>query len=305
MGKPSSPSASLREAIQAVGTVLTDYLKSGPQSPSHAKETQEKIAAIVSHIVVSLEDSTESYVATCREFLNKVKQVRGMPARIISDASGTGSGIVSSSGDHIFTKFPALLPSIMERFDWCIKTYGEQASLYREDQLGRFCDLVSQLLQQTPEGGSKDNSLKRQITNIKSEVRSLAMWDELFYIYKTSSFPSEVEYIFKLENNPIACVWYYNPRDEQGDYRKTYDHRQRQGHVYAVRGNWAIEKDLMRAGPDRYIDEISRPCQEVGCMCHLRWLYALRELPQDMLTKKGKEELERVRRLMDVMLKNK
>ena len=227
---------------------------------------------IVSSIIATSKQATENYAATCREFLEKVKEVRGMPKRIISGGSASGFDMLSSSGDRIREKFPGLLPLLMERLDWCIENYGAQAKLYREDQLARFRQMVSEFLEEVPIGSSKDKALKQKITKIKSEIRSLAKWDKLFWTYKASSFPTELEYIFQLESNPIACVWNYNRSDEVGEYRKTYDHRQRDGHVYAVRGNWAIEKGLMRAGPHGYVDEISRPCQEVGCMCRLVWV---------------------------------
>ena len=67
------------------------------------------------------------------------------------------------------------------------------------------------------------------------------------------------------------------------------------GRVYAVRGNWAIEKGLMNAGPNGYIDEITQPGEDFDCMCVYRWLYNLRSLPEHMLTAKGQAELRRVR----------
>jgi hypothetical protein len=103
-----------REAIQAAGKILTGFLKSGPRSTSHLNGIQEQIAKIVSPIVTTSEKATENYAATCEGFLEKVKQVRGVPTRVISGDSGSGSDTVSSSGDHISKKFPALLPSIMD-----------------------------------------------------------------------------------------------------------------------------------------------------------------------------------------------
>jgi hypothetical protein len=108
------------------------------------------------------------------------------------------------------------------------------------------------------------------------------------------SLSAELEYIFALEGNPIAAVWRYDSLDEQGEYPKTYRHEQRDGHVYAVRRSWALDKGLIKVGSDGYVDEISRPKQEVGCVCNLQWLYALRDLPDAMMTEKGRSELARV-----------
>jgi hypothetical protein len=288
-----------REAIQSVGKALADFLKSGPCSPRHVPEVQEAIAAIVSSIVTTPETATENYAATCRDFMEKAKQVKGMLARTIYGDGG--SDTVSSSGDHIAKKFPALLPSITERFDWCVKNYSVQAGLYLGEQLAQVHALVLRFLETVPVGGCKDKAIRSRIAEIKSELRSLVKWERLFYTYKAMSFPAEVEYIFALEGNPIAAVWHYNSLDEQGEYQKTYSHRERDGHVYVVRRNWAIAKDLMRAGPDGYIDEISRPHQDIGCICHLQWLYAIRDLPIDMVREKGRSELTGARSAIQIV----
>ena len=292
-----------REAVQAAGNTLTDFLKSGPRSSSHTKEIQEQITAIVSAIVRTPEMATKNYKATCREFLENVKQVKGMPARAILGGGGSGSNVVSASGDHVSKKFPTLLPSIMERFDWCVETYGVQSKLYFDYQLSQFQELLRTFLEEVPAGGSRDKALKSRISEIKSELRALIKWDQLFDIYKQGNFAAEVEYVFKLESNPIAAVWRYSSHDEEGEYQKTYNHKQRDGHFYTVRSNWALEKALMKVGPDGYLDEISRPQQELGCMCYLTWIYHLRDLPNSMVTELGTSELTRVRAVIAAMQK--
>jgi len=47
----------------------------------------------------------------------------------------------------------------------------------------------------------------------------------------------------------------------------------------------------MKAGDAGYTDEITTPGEEVFCRCFYRWIYNLRDLPKDMLTIKGKEQL--------------
>ena len=106
--------------------------------------------------------------------------------------------------------------------------------------------------------------------------------------------------LFKLESNPIAAVWRYSSHDEEGEYQKTYNHKQRDCHFYTVCSNWALEKALMKVGPDG-ISTISRPQQELGCMCYLTWIYHLRDLPNSMVTELGTSELTRVRAVIAAM----
>jgi hypothetical protein len=287
-----------RETVQTVGEILTAFLKSGPTSPDHAQETRTTISKLARSIAISADEATASYERVCREFLDKVIRVKGMPTRIISGDRDGQPDIVSSSGKNLAQNFDALLPSIKKSFEWCVSNYKVEATAYLDTQI-RECDaMVQQFLERVPMGGTKDKDIKSRITEIKKELRPLAKWDRLFYVHKAMSFPAEVEFLFSLEGNSLAAIWHYNPIDEQTDYPKTYDHKHRDGLVYAVRGNWAITKGLMKAGPNGYLDETSRPSQEIGCMCHLQWLYSINRLPTNMVTEKGFSELKRVRAAM-------
>jgi len=44
----------------------------------------------------------------------------------------------------------------------------------------------------------------------------------------------------------------------------------------------------MKAGPAGYLDEITQPGEEPFCRCFVRYIYNIRNLPDDMLTQKGK-----------------
>jgi hypothetical protein len=284
-----------RETVQTVGEILTGFLKSGPTSPDLVQETKTTISKLARSIAGSADEATVSYERVCREFLDKIIRVKGMPTRIISGDRDSQPDIVSSSGKHIAQNFDALLPSIKTRFEWCVTNYKSEATAYLNERL-RQCDaMVQQFLEQVPMSGTKDKETKSRIAVIKKELRPLTKWDRLFYVHKAMCFPAEVEFSFSLEGNPIAAIWHYNPIDEQTDYPKTYDHKQRDELVYAVRGNWAITKGLMNAGPNGYLDEISRPSQEIGCMCHLQWLYSFSRLPTNMVMEKGFSELKRVK----------
>ena len=283
----------VRETIQAIGDSLVAFMKSGPQSDTHQDEIKRQVAEAVRDISATVEQATATYKLAGEDFIEKVIQVRGMPTRQIIGSDGL-SGLVSSSGSQIKQNFDALLPSIKICLAECVATYRLQAGHYFDQQISEFNSRLGKFLEQVPRGGTKDKATKSQITEIKKELRQLARWEKLFSVYKANSLASEIEYIFSLQGNPLAAIWHYSELDEHGEYQKTYDHEARDGKVYAVRGNWAIEKSLMNASVHGYINDSIRPAQEVGCMCYLQWVYYLRDLPSDMITAKGRSELERV-----------
>lgn len=290
----SLPIIDTRGEINSVGEILASFLKSGPQYPDHLECIYADILKSVHLIIPSSQDDTASYERICKGFLDNVIQVRGMPTRITIGGDENQSQNVSSSGSHIAKIFDTLLPSIIERFKYCVENYHCQADIYLNDQIGQFQVILREFLEQVPIGGTKDKAIKGRITEIKKEIRLLVKWNRLFYTYKAISFPTEIEHIFNLAGNPLAAIWHYSALDAQGEYQKTYDHQQRDGQVYAVRGSWAIKKGLIKVGPAGYLDEISRPCQEVGCMCSLQWVTDDMRLPDEMITCKGRSEFERV-----------
>lgn len=283
-----------KEAIHSVGAILTAFLKSGPSSPSHLEEIKSQIFEIALPLVTSPEEATENYINICKDFLNKVIKVKGMPLCVISGSENNGPEILSSSDKRRAQDFDRLRPKIISRYNWCIENYRQQSKLYFDEQLSRFHDLLVNFLKQVPNGGAKDKLSKSKITEIKRELRYLTKWSRLFYIYKAISLSTEINHIFALEGGVIAARWSYRQLDEQGEYQKTYNHKERAGRIYAVRGNWAIEKGLMKVGPNGYIDEISLPNQEIGCMCSFVYLYGLAGLPDDMITKKGRDALKEI-----------
>lgn len=86
----------------------------------------------------------------------------------------------------------------------------------------------------------------------------------------------------------IAGRWRSHWRRPGYDYR--VDHKERDQKFYAIRGNWAIEAGLMKKGAG-YTDEMTQPAEEVNCTCYYVWITDLADLPEEMLTKKGREYL--------------
>jgi hypothetical protein len=282
----------VKETIDAVTELLLKFAKSGPDQPRQAESVKAQISKAVICAVPSPADATENYKRICKDFFDRVILAKGMPTRAIRGLDVSPKEIMSSSGQQIAEKLDGLLPQIMERYTWCINNYRIQAENYFEAQYSQLSALISDFLNEVPPTAKERTS---KISLIKREIRVLAKWNQQFYAYKARSFPAEIEYVLALENSPIAATWDYSRLDEQGEYAMTYDHKDRDERVYAVRGNWAIAKGLMSVGPDGYIDDIDHPSQEVGCMCSLVWVYALRDLPANMVTDYGRSELKRVR----------
>ncbi|MHB1644407.1 MAG: hypothetical protein ACYCS8_17450, partial [Acidithiobacillus sp.] len=92
------------------------------------------------------------------------------------------------------------------------------------------------------------------------------------------------------QHGAIAMQWNSRWRVPGYDYRE--DHKELDGKIFLVRQSWAREKGLVKKS-GKYLDEIEQPSMAPMCQCTGTWLYSLRDLPDEMLTKKGRAALTR------------
>jgi len=100
---------------------------------------------------------------------------------------------------------------------------------------------------------------------------------------------ANIDNIIATENNAIAAIWHSHWRQPNYDYRE--DHKERDKHVYLIRGNWAQKKGYVKPGKSGYLDEVTQPGEEVFCRCYVTYVYNLRSVPAEMLTNKGEQFL--------------
>ena len=160
---------------------------------------------------------------------------------------------------------------------------SRQASI--EKTLQRFAGWSTSV----PIGGSDAVEKSAVKSDIRKALVSLPYAERRVAIDQGHKLLASINEIVSVEAGALAGRW--RSRWRQAGYNYREDHKERDEHVYAVRGNWALAKGLMKAGPDGYTDDITKPGEEINCRCFMVFIYALRDLPADMLTAKGKTAL--------------
>ena len=140
-----------------------------------------------------------------------------------------------------------------------------------------------------PQGGSNVVDKRDTKSDIKKSLKQLPFEERRVLIDQGHKFVAALSETLATSGNAIAAEWHSHWRQQGYNYRK--DHKSRDGKLYTVRDSWAMEKGLMKAGPAGYTDEIDRPGEEPYCRCSYVWIYSLRDLPDDMLTARGREAL--------------
>jgi hypothetical protein len=275
-----------REAIERTGQVLKDCLK----TPSRfvRAEVENQVLSIVMAVIVTPEESTRDYEKRCDEFLESVVAAKGLPVRSI-----VSHGELVTTGIGLPKDTPVPIDKIQTQKKHAVETYSRQAALYLNGEMAAFRAQLADFLGEVFSDNAVPGELKIKVTAIKRAFRDLTKWDRFFSTVKNNSFPSAVNRTFSFEGNPLAVKWSYSPLDEAGEFRNVYNHKDLADRVYAIRGNWALEKGLMKPGPHGYVEDVPAPGEEFDCMCGFQFIYNLRSLPESMLTPKGAGELAR------------
>ncbi len=84
--------------------------------------------------------------------------------------------------------------------------------------------------------------------------------------------------------NAIAAIWIWRG-GSTGCYVR--EHEQRDGQVFLIRGSWAEVKGLLSPA-DGYTDTIDKPLEREGCRCSFDYKFALRSVPERVLSPQGK-----------------
>jgi len=142
-----------------------------------------------------------------------------------------------------------------------------------------------------PAGGSDAIDKLDVKTNLRKALGSLPFEERRVMIDQGHKFTSALNNIIALDGGALAAMWHSHWRQPGYNYRP--DHKERDMVIYTIRGNWALANGSMKVGPAGYLDDITQPAEEPFCRCFAQYLYNLRDLPDNMLTNKGKEVLGR------------
>lgn len=168
-----------------------------------------------------------------------------------------------------------------------IATSANLITLNREQMIERTMQRFQGWGSSIPNGGS-DVVAKREVkANIAKPLASLPFEERRVMIDQGHKLTANINAVVAEGGGAIAAIWH--SRFRQANYNYRVDHKERDDKIYSIRGNWAMEDDLMKVGVAGYTDQIEMVAELPFCRCSYEYIYSLRKLPKEMLTKKGLE----------------
>lgn len=137
-----------------------------------------------------------------------------------------------------------------------------------------------------PSGGSDAIDRRETKTEISKTLKQLTFDERRVNIDQSHKLAANINRIIAEASGAIAVKWRSHWRQPGYNYRP--DHKERDEKIYLLRGNWAQEKGLVTPWDVGYYDDITHVGQEVFCRCWAVYIYSPRELPENMLTEKGR-----------------
>jgi hypothetical protein len=212
------------------------------------------------------------------------KTLSGIYKRMVED----GQIVKTHIGVSRFT-VDRLKPKLRTELDRRVMVSRSLIKLNRESMIEKTAQRFAGWASSVPAGGSRAIEVKDVKDNIRKALTSLPFEERRCIIDQSHKFVASLNDIIATDGGAIAMRW--NSQWRRPGYQYRPDHRERDQKVYLLRSSWAKEKGLIKPGSDGYYDDITKVGQEVFCSCFATWLYNIRDLPPDCITKKGDESL--------------
>jgi hypothetical protein len=181
-------------------------------------------------------------------------------------------------------------PMLRADLDRRIMASAQLIRLNRQQSIAKTLQRFSGWATSIPAGGSNAVDKPEVKEDLKKALRSLPYEERRVAIDQGHKLVATINDVLAVDGGAIAAEWHSNFRQPGYDARP--DHKERDGGVYLIRGNWASAQGLVKPGPAGWSDAITQPAEEPFCRCQYHYVYSLRRLPEDMLTAKGRASLQ-------------
>lgn len=213
--------------------------------------------------------------------------------RAVFDRTFSGSSVLKHHpGIPRFT-IERLKPFARDELDKRIRASSQLIKLNREQAVDKTLQRFSGWATSIPDQGSKVVDKIDVKEHIAKPIRQVQYEARRCQIDQGAKLVSAINEVVSTQGGAIAGKWRSHFRQAGYDYRE--DHKERDGLIYLIRGSWAHTQGLVKPSSAGYTDQITAAAEEPFCRCWYVYLYALRELPEEMLTSKGKDLLAQTR----------
>jgi DNA-directed RNA polymerase specialized sigma24 family protein len=269
---------------EVVTAAVNDFALHGYDTPERLTYWQQQIAAAAERSMAStpqLEQMLrEAYVA------------------IYSRIIGPTGEIKTLTGPTRFTS-AQLKDRLRGELNRRILASSDLIRLNKEQAKAKTLQRFSGWASSVPPGGSKSAEKAEAKESVKKALRQLPFEERRVIVDQGHKLAASLNEVIARDGQAIAVTWKSNWRQSGYNYRK--DHKERDGKIYLLKESWAKLDGLVKKGDAGFYEDVTAFSEEPFCRCRGIYLYHLRDLPPEMLTKKGEATLEAARAKLKTM----
>jgi hypothetical protein len=187
-----------------------------------------------------------------------------------------------------------LKPHLRDELHRRIAASADLIKVNRQEAVAQTLRRFSGWASSVPPGGAAEVDRVALKGDVRKPLAQLSYSQRRVAIDQGQKMLANVSDIVAQDAGAIAAQWH--SRWRVPGYQARPEHKERDKHWYLIRDSWAQQKGLVKPIPsDGYVDEHEMPGFLIFCSCRFTYAYALRDLPAEMLTTKGRAELSRIR----------
>ena len=268
--------ASFAETIQAA---VADVTRHGFDSQRRLDGWLEKIRAAARRSLISEAELDRQLRRTLTTIYARMTRAGGMDRYQIGTPRFTLANIK---------------PKLRAELDRRIMASANLIRLNRQQAIEKTLQRFAGWMTSIPAGGSDVVDKRETKCDVRKSLAQLPFEERRVVIDQGHKLISAINEITANDGGAIAGLWRSNFRQKNYNYRE--DHKERDGQIYLIRGSWAHKAGLLSSSA-KFTDDITQPAEEVFCRCKYIYMYHLTQLPPDLLSKKGKDEIEKLKRM--------
>jgi hypothetical protein len=221
------------------------------------------------------------------------REVREALTRAYAKAVEGPSPLKVHRGISHFT-LAAIKPKLRAELDRRILVSAQLIKLNREASIRRTLQRFAGWATSIPAGGTDVGERQKTAESVRKGIAALPFEERRVVIDQGHKLSAAVNDIIARDGGAIAGKWVHVMERGPG-YQPRPEHVKLNDHIFVIRNNWALAAGFMKLAGRQYTDQIEQPGEKIFCRCTYEYLYNLRDLPEDMITAKGRAELIRVR----------
>ncbi len=145
-----------------------------------------------------------------------------------------------------------------------------------------------------PAGGSDTVERRTEKVRIRKSLAQTDFESRRVTIDQGHKLVAAINTTVAVNGGALGALW--QSHKGQIGYNGRPVHNARDGHFFLIRDSWADQAGYVKPGKQGYTDDVDQPAEWPFCRCGWQYLFSLRSIPSECLTKKGEEALAEARR---------